>query len=188
MPDLRRKILDASIALVAEQGVRQVSFREVARRAGVSHQAPYHHFGNHQGILRAIAKEGFQRLADDMQGAAGASGGDATASLTAAGHAYVRFARDHAGHFRVMFQQALVDVHDPVEPLEEAACTKDTLVGLAAAAAEDAGLPPDTLSHLCWCTVHGLATLLVEGVLAPEDDEALARQVVAGMEQLLRRG
>ena len=70
MTDTRKAILDATLELVAEQGVRAVSFREVARRAGVSHQTPYHHFGDHLGILRAIAAEGFETLNAAMDAAA----------------------------------------------------------------------------------------------------------------------
>ncbi|MEL6186057.1 MAG: TetR/AcrR family transcriptional regulator, partial [Myxococcota bacterium] len=110
--DLDRKILDASADLIAERGVRNVSFREVARRAGVSHQMPYHIFKNLQGILTALAREGFSTLAAQMNAAADAES-DAGDRLTAAGFAYVDFACSHVGHFRVMFQRALVDVHDP---------------------------------------------------------------------------
>ena len=199
MSELRRKILDASVALVEEQGVRAVSFREVARRAGVSHQAPYHHFGNHRGILRAIAQEGFGELARAMQDAAVEAGPDPLNSLTASGTAYVQFAREHKGHFRVMFQKALVDIRDEDDPIEEAERTHGTLVRLAYAAHEagyGAHLSADAVSHLCWSTVHGIAVLLVEDVLAakaingeePDDDieEALVVQVVGGLSALLR--
>lgn len=89
MSDLRRKSLDASAALVAEHGVRQVSFREVARRAGVSHQAPYHHFGNYQEILRHLVSEGFTSLGEAMRTAAEEAGPDPLDALCAAGVAYV---------------------------------------------------------------------------------------------------
>lgn len=195
MDALDRKILDASIALIAAEGVRAVSFREVARRAGVSHQAPYHRFGDHLGILRAIAREGFRALTDAMRGAAAGAGDDALEGLCAAGVAYVRFARDHVGHFRVMFQRALVDLHDAAAPIAEAEETHGTLLalcGAAAAAGQDGGIALEALTALCWSTVHGLATLLVEGTLAakgprtPADDAALAGAVVGALRDLLR--
>lgn len=193
MGGLRRRILDASVELVEEQGVRAVSFREVARRAGVSHQAPYHHFGNYHGILRAIAEEGFAGLARAMGDAAEAAD-DPLDALTAAGVAYVNFARGHAGHFRVMFQRALVDVRDQDDPLEEAEAAHDTLLrlaGAAHAAGYGAHLTADALTHICWSTVHGISVLLVEGVLAektPMSDTlevALIDQVVHGLSALL---
>lgn len=195
MSELRQKILDASVALVEEQGVRAVSFREVARRAGVSHQAPYHHFGNHHGILRAIAQEGFRGLGEAMNAAADDAGDDPLDALTASGIAYVDFARSHAGHFRVMFQHALVDIRDEDDPLEEAEYTHGTLLRLAHAAHADGygrHLTADGLAHVCWSTVHGIAALLVEGVLATKsptaepNEEMLVNQVLRGLSSLLR--
>lgn len=179
--------------MVAEEGVRAVSFREVARRANVSHQAPYHHFGNYQGILRAVAREGFEALADAMS-EAGARERDSLAALTQAGLAYVTFAREHVGHFRVMFQKTLVDVHDD-EVSPEAERTHATLVRLASAAVEDGhggGLEAEVVAQMCWSLVHGLATLMVEGVLArkqpltPEQEAEWSRQVIAGLAHVLR--
>jgi len=192
--DARRAILDASLALIAEQGVRAVSFREVARRAGVSHQTPYHHFGDHHGILRAIATEGFAGLTAAMRQAA-AVHADPMDALHASGVAYVRFARDHVGHFRVMFQGAIVDVHDPNAPIVEARETSDTLGELAAAAHASGyggGLDVDALARLCWTTVHGLASLAAEGVLAgkglsKKDEDALVESTVASLSGLLGR-
>ena len=58
--DLRRKVLKASLALIEAGGLDRLSMREVARQAGVSHQAPYHHFGDREAILAAIATEGLR--------------------------------------------------------------------------------------------------------------------------------
>jgi AcrR family transcriptional regulator len=186
--DARRKILDASVKLVAEQGVRAVSFREVARRTGVSHQTPYHHFGDHHGILREIAREGFMNLAAAMQAAADRER-DPQRALNAAGVAYVTFARAHVGHFRVMFQKSSA----PDEQLPEGRETYATLVRLATAAhraGAGAGLSVDTICHLAWSTVHGLANLLIEGALEPKlvekDADAIVRHTVGALTRLLR--
>lgn len=193
--DTRKAILDASVALVAEQGVRAVSFREVARRAGVSHQTPYHHFGDHLGILRAIAAEGFEALNAAMDDAAKAEGSDSLAALHASGIAYVRFAREHVGHFRVMFQETLVDLHDATDPIVAARATSETLARLARAAhasGHGSTLDADAMAHLCWSTVHGVATLLVEGTLARKtkrtsaEQTAFAETVVGSLTELLR--
>lgn len=194
--DLRRKILDASVTLVEEQGVRAVSFREVARRAGVSHQAPYHHFGNHHGILRAIADEGFTQLARLMQEAAERAGPDPLIALSAAGVAYAEFARQHPGHFRVMFQHNLVDIHDADDPLESAGETHGTLVRLTEAAHTDGygtHMPVEILTNLCWSTVHGIAVLLVEGALVSKElmsdteQSVLIEHVIDGFAGLLQK-
>ncbi|MEM6730436.1 MAG: TetR/AcrR family transcriptional regulator [Myxococcota bacterium] len=195
MTDLRRKILDASAALVEEHGVRSVSFRQVARHAGVSHQAPYHHFGNYQGILRALTQEGFTNLARAMQSASDGAGPDPMTKLHSAGLAYVEFARTYTGHFRVMFQHAIVDIHDDDEPVGEAEGAHQTLVRLAQAC-HDSGyghwMTSQELANLCWSTVHGVASLLVEGVLVKKTSgigkthEALTRQVLEPLTQMLR--
>ena len=194
MTDARRRILDASIELVNEQGVRGVSFREVARRAGVSHQTPYHHFGNHLGILREIAREGFALLLDAMRGAAGAHD-DPMDALHASGIAYVRFAREHTAHFRVMFQRDLVDVRDPEAPIVEAEATSELLGRLAASArgaGYGAGLDDDAIAKVCWSCVHGISVLTVESVIEDElngdDGTSVSSQVVASLSALLGRG
>ncbi len=180
---------------MAEQGVRAVSFREVARRAGVSHQTPYHHFGNHLGILRTIAAEGFETLAELMQAAADQAGDDPCDRLVAAGRAYVRFAGEHVGHFRVMFERSLVDVNDVDDPLPEAEATYRTLVRLAAEAHADgcaSSLSVSALAHMAWSTVHGLASLLNEGVLSSKQphrddlDRSITDEVVRGLGFLIR--
>lgn len=196
MSDTRTRILAASVALVEEHGVRAVSFREVARRAGVSHQAPYHIFGNHLGILRAIAELGFGRLADAMSAAASEQP-DATDALVAAGVAYVDFARSHVGHFRVMFDHSLVPLNDADDPLVDAERTHAVLASLVARAHADgaaADLPRDVVVAICWSTVHGLANLLVDGVLdakqpmTESERHAFTERVVRGLGGLLSRG
>lgn len=192
MSELRQKILDASVGLIAEKGVRALSFREVARRAGVSHQAPYHHFGKDQGILEAIGTEGFEALAKTMQEAAAEAGNDALQALTAGGVAYVHFARTHVGHFRVMFQRDLVEVHKEERSLKEAEDAFGTLVRLceeAQAAGYGLSLSAEDLAILCWSTVHGFATLLVEGVLSAKFTDAqsdgLTQRIVGALSRLL---
>src|SRR5204862_2822943 len=93
--NLRRTVLDGALAAIAERGVGALSLRDVARRAGVSHAAPAHHFGDRAGVLTAIAIEGFEELA----AATRTAGGD----LVEGGLAYIRWALDHPAHYQVMF-------------------------------------------------------------------------------------
>lgn len=196
MHDVKERILKAAVELVAEQGVRAISFREVARRASVSHQAPYHIFENAQGILREIAREGFLGLTKHMRKAADDAGKDALSALQASGIAYVDFARGHVGHFRVMFQQSLVDIHSEQNPLPEAKATHDTLIEFvlrAQKAGHGKGIPAEVMTLLCWSSVHGLATLLVEntlgkgGAVSSKEQAKAARMVVGALSQLMKR-
>src|SRR5918994_6522359 len=105
---LRRALLDAALETIAGDGVAALSLRALARRVGVSHAAPAHHFGDRTGLLTAIATEGYDGLA-----AATAATWAETASFLEVGVAYVRFAVSQPGHFAVMFRPDLVDPMDP---------------------------------------------------------------------------
>jgi AcrR family transcriptional regulator len=180
--DLRRQVLDASAALVASDGVDALSLREVARRAGVSHQAPYHHFGDREGILAALVEEGFARLGDGLAGAPG---------LAEAGEAYVRFALAHPGHFRVMFRPDLVALErhpgaavQAKRALDALAALVDRLVAVGTIAPEER---QDVLTA-AWSLVHGLSVLLLDGPPGlSSSPETLARSVPAWFAALLRR-
>ena len=173
--DLRRALLDAALAEIAEGGPGQVSLRELARRVGVSHAAPRHHFGDKRGLLTAVAVEGFELLAVEL-GAAWQS----THSFLEVGVAYVRFALAHRAHFDVMFRPELLRDDDP--PLEAARqVTGDLLYGpVTALARPEAGADPRTPAIAAWSLVHGLATLWLTHNLPDDiatDPDALARAV-----------
>src|SRR3954463_13726034 len=95
---LRQAVIDAAVAEVEAVGASAVSMREIARRAGVSHAAPAHHFGDKTGIFTAIATEGFWLACAAIGPAADGPGG-----FLRGGVAYVVFALAHPGHFEVMF-------------------------------------------------------------------------------------
>src|SRR5690242_4627498 len=103
--DLRRTLLEASLELIAESGLDALSLREVARRAGVSPGAPYHHFESREQLLTALAVDGFALLGEAMRSARDAAGAeDVIERFGAIGEAYVRFALAHPAHFRLMFR------------------------------------------------------------------------------------
>lgn len=164
--DLRQTLLNASLDLIDTEGLEAFSMREVARRAGVSHQAPYHHFADREAILAEIVAEGFQQLRDRMQ--AGLDGlTDPAARLTAIGRAYVTFALEHPSQFKLMFRSELVhpERHETAQ-----ACAKSAFDVLVDVVNEIAGGGstrdrPSPLVLASWSLAHGLATLLTEGKL-----------------------
>src|SRR5918998_1668160 len=105
--DLRRALLASAAEAIAESGPAALSLRDLARRAGVSHAAPAHHFGDKAGLLTALATEGYDRLADALDGAR-----ERTGSLLEIGVAYVAFAVGNRAHFDVMFRPDLVSADD----------------------------------------------------------------------------
>jgi len=165
--DLRRALLQASLALIDEAGIGQLSLREAARKAGVSHNAPYHHFKDRGSLLAAIAEEGFADLAREMA-AARATAPSPRARLEACGLAYVRFALRSPARFKVMFRPELAAPSEEAAVARSAAGALETLT-TAIVEAQAAGLAPPgdptPLVLTCWSTVHGLASLWLDGPL-----------------------
>ena len=163
--DLRRDLLVTSRALLDEGGPGALSLREVARRAGCTHQAPYHYFEDRESILAALVAEGFDDLAQRLRAAnelAGAEG--VRAALEASGAAYVDFALSRAGVFRIMFRP---DVCNPArfpDVQQAGARSRAELTRLADIVHGEKATP--ALATLLWAHVHGLACLLVDGPLA----------------------
>jgi len=169
--DLRRALLDASLSLVTAHGVERFSLREAAREVGVSPAAAYRHFRDKDALLAALATEAFAHLAGWMERAIsrapGAPGSPEreTAAFVAVGHAYVEFSVQHPAHFRVMFgpwcQREDVVALEGRTPYEILVESLDALVACGALApAKRAGA-----EVAAWSAVHGLASLVVDGVL-----------------------
>src|SRR5262245_27450164 len=96
---LPQALLKATAKLIAEQGVAALSLREVARRAGVSHGAPAHHFRDKAGLLTALATQGFELFTAAQCAARDGAGDDPLRRFGATGYAYVQFAIEHRAHF-----------------------------------------------------------------------------------------
>jgi AcrR family transcriptional regulator len=174
---LRERILQASVALIEGEGLAALSMREVARRAGVSHQAPYHHFADREAILGAIAERGFVVLRTALEGAiAGCQkSGSAAECLAACGQAYVEFACAHPAHFRVMFRPELVNLENCPLARAEGDSAFDCLTAVVREAVAQ-GLPTasseEALIILAWSVAHGLACLILDGPLSKKMPDA----------------
>ncbi|WP_327084962.1 TetR/AcrR family transcriptional regulator [Nonomuraea sp. NBC_01738] len=172
--NLRRVIIDAAVAAIEESGIATWSLRELARRAGVSHAAPAHHFGDKAGVLTAVAAEGFAMFADAL-----ASAGD---DLLDIGTAYVRFATTHRAHFEVMWQPALFHADDP--EVSAARTRAGAILDRGARAALPAGRSGSGAGNApiaAWSIAHGFATLWLSGALPAElgdSPEEAARPVL----------
>ena len=198
--DLRRVLLDTAARVVEKEGIAALSLHALARKAGVSSGAPYHHFASREELLGAIALEGYQLLTAAMKrGAAEAEAraprGDETAALArlrGIGHGYVRFALSHQGHFRIMFRPEL-KAH---LGKQDAATVGEALAMLHAAIArcqEEGTIPqgdPRPLVLLAWSAVHGASVLWIDGPLSNdalvESADALGPAVSDTLVGLLR--
>jgi AcrR family transcriptional regulator len=161
--NLRAALLRAAEEIIRESGVEGLTLRACARRAGVSHGAPAHHFGNITGLLTEFAAEGFERLTESMSRK---NVEDADDELQAAGLGYIQFAMRWPEHFRVMWRTELLNQESP--RLRKARQTaqqrlRDSLVQVNA---HGRTLSEDELRarlQLASCCVHGYASLWVEG-------------------------
>ena len=190
--DLGRALVDAALHLVERHGPAGLTLREVSRLVGVSHAAVYRHFADKTALLRAVAVEGMTGMRDAMQLAiAGRS--DPVEAFQAFGVAYVLYAVEHPAHFRVMYS---AEVDCDSGPLAEAKAQKMGMLIAGVEACQRAGAfapgPPEPAAVVAWSLVHGLATLIVDGVLQrtplpSSDPRALAEMVTSSVLAGLKR-
>lgn len=163
--DLPAALLAAVDEIVREGDVGGVTLRKVARRVGVSHAAPAHHFGDKAGLVTAYAAQGFAALRTRLAAAGAQAEAAGQPPLFAIGLAYIRFAVEQRGHFAVMFRP---DLLDPDRPGFRESCEGAFTVLVEAVRALRSDLAPDDPQVLlaatgAWSIVHGFATLWLEG-------------------------
>lgn len=154
--DLREALLRAGLDLVAEQGAHGLSLREAARRAGVSHNAPYKHFPTREALLAGLAERGFRELAERTAAAGKSPTKD---PAVARGLAYVEFALENPALFRLMFSDAVDRKAFPAVG-EAAAAGLANLSGFIGELYGDDSM--DEVMLAAWAFVHGLAQLILD--------------------------
>ncbi|MFO0691968.1 MAG: TetR/AcrR family transcriptional regulator [Polyangiales bacterium] len=197
--NLRKALLDAALALLDEQGVEALSLREVARRAGVSHAAPYRHFEDKDALVAAVAEVSFDELTATMRARMAPFEEGSVESLLASGHGYVEYAVTRPSRFRVVFGPVLSGLAGTVDarrrhPALWAAGDRCYGVMLGAVTAAQArGLVREgdsrPLAHVAWSTVHGLSSLLLDGQLGiPLSDRPAIETIAATTLRMLFEG
>lgn len=160
--NLPATIISAALDVIAESGPSALSLRDLARRAGVSHAAPAHHFGDKAGLLTAVAVQGFGLLADAL-----AEAQRQTGDFLEVGVAYVGFAVGHPAHFAVMFRPELYRADDPELIAAKARAGEPLHRGVAPFAVSEADAGAQEAALAAWSLVHGFATLWLSGSLPP---------------------
>ena len=189
--DLREALLREAEAELRERGLGGFSLRAVAKRAGVSHAAPAHHFGDARGLLTALAARGFERLSAAQDARRRAAGDDPEARLVASGLGYVDFALANPVLFGLIFDAPRLDWED--EALREAAAipfdglARDTARSRPDGTRDAEGSAEDL--RLAWSVVHGLSGLLIGGHLSglAAMEGAARDEAIAAMLRRLRR-
>ena len=166
---LRAVLLDAAVDAIGEKGAVALSMRNLARRAGVSHAASTHHFGDKAGLLTALAIQGHALFADALSATL-----EQTNDFLEVGVTYVRTAVEHPSHFEVMFRPELYRADDPTLVAAEMRTAAVLHEGLALLPEAKTGADLATAAIAAWSIVHGFATLWISGQLRGDVDDAAA--------------
>jgi AcrR family transcriptional regulator len=186
--NLRLALLEAARVVMEESGIEALTLREVARRAGVSPGAPYHHFKDKADLIRELVSHGFQSL-DRASHAALQGKTTPQEKLQAIGVTYVMYAVQHPDEFRLMFRP---EMGSPLEE-ENPICTPVFRVLLEVINEFQLGEGDrNTAAISVWSLVHGLASLLVDGPLHSmtadlESVHSLAFQVTSAIDLATRQ-
>ncbi len=168
--DLRNMLIENAEAMLEEGGVESLSLREIARRAGVSHAAPYRHFPARADLLYAIAERGFIDLAAEMRRSA-ASSSDPAEQLHESGFAYVRLALRQPERLKLMLGAGAAAAAAPEATLSAGRAAFQGLVDIILAGQKSGvfrGNDPGGLALSAWSLVHGAALLITGGQCPPE--------------------
>jgi AcrR family transcriptional regulator len=153
--DLRNGLLEAARAILEEESLAALTLRAVARKAGVSHAAPYRHFPNHEALLVELSIEGFEELREALVEAAKAHGNESD-KIANIGAAYMRFVAQRPALARLMFGGQLPNR----DQFPQLGIKADSIGQQIGDALHDSGL-----GLAVWAAVHGLAMLVLENVI-----------------------
>jgi AcrR family transcriptional regulator len=173
--DLRSALLDAAEALIRERGVDGWSLREACARIGVSPSAAYHHFDSRDALVRALSERVLARLGERLRRAAGRARGGQQQRLIAVGRSYVGWALEDPAVARLTFGAGRAEPATPVSPHphDVLVAELDRLVdhGALTAAARPGA------EFIVWAALHGLAILLIDGLIHLDNHRDVDRQV-----------
>ena len=187
--NLKNALIQAGIEILAEEGVTGLSLRRVAKRAGVSHTAPYSHFADKQALVAAISTEGYRKLFEQLTLAELEFGSDPLKKLVEVAWCYVQFAVNDPAHFKITFSgviekekdyPAFVDISQ-----QSFAFIVEMVTECQSASILRAG-PSDLIAVHLWGAIHGFATLLIEDQLSSAVIETYAlRKMLISMLNLM---
>ena len=171
--DLRNALIQAGLELLAEGGVQELDLRKVARRAGVSHAAPYRHFADKQALIAAINEEGFHLLAERIRSTLREVSDEPVEQLLGVALAYVRFAKENPWLMREMFSGLTIE-RETFESLHTASKSVYRLYAEVIRRGQESGKivdgDPTALAGVLWSVLHGLAMLIIENQMRPYAD------------------
>lgn len=168
--DLRRAVIETAQDMLREEKDWQFTLREVARRAGVSHAAPYKHFHDKSALLAELAKLGFVELAATLNGATPKNTASLRDEVVPIAQAYIAFAMQNPALYRLMFsaeEGRSTGLHLSDSALSVFEVTVE-LLRRGQAAGLIRNRPIQGQAATCWALLHGIAMLAIDGLLVPD--------------------
>jgi len=167
--DLENALIKAGVEILSKEGIEGLSLRKVAKRAGVSHSAPYAHFKDRQSLIAAISTEGFKQLYAELDAAVLAHAGDPKQQLVEGAWAYVQFAMNNTDTFKIMFSGVLEKEKEYPSFVEISRRTFERVVDIVRAC-QNAGVlrsaPAELVAVSVWGQIHGVISLAFEGQIS----------------------
>jgi AcrR family transcriptional regulator len=171
--NLPAALLAAAREILDENGLQAVGLRETARRVGVSATAAYRHFTNKEDLLASLAAQGFHELAQAMQGGARSSN-----PLVRGGLAYIEFASQNRGLFRLMFGPVLAE-RAKYPALQAASASVEAMLVRGVTDVDPRSINDNLAAMAAWGLVHGLAHLIVDGFFPATRATAQVEEILA---------
>lgn len=162
------ELVAATIAIIEERGVENISVREAAKRAGVSPGAPFRHFRSKTALMTAVAEQAMNRLTESVEAARLQAGSDdPLVAFEAIGHGYLRWALANPTHFEIISSRTLIDFNSSDILREQNDTIRRLMVSLLTRARENGqlaeGLDLDQLVLSSRALVYGLARMAIDG-------------------------
>ncbi|MDN4502308.1 TetR/AcrR family transcriptional regulator [Alteromonadaceae bacterium BrNp21-10] len=186
--NLRQALMDGALCCIRDHGAEHLSLRALAREVGVSQAAPYRHFKDKVALLSALASDGFERLGNAMRQAFELAGDDPELALREVGLTYVKFALQHPETYRLMFGMKASDFNAKELDVShsEGFCVLEDVIRLGMQKQVFQSHPQADIAIAAWSIVHGYASLLIDGVIELDEEQAAAQ--FKGLGQILNQG
>lgn len=165
--DLKNALIQAGIEILAEEGVGGLSLRKAARKAGVSHAAPYAHFADKQTLIAAIASDGHSKIYERIEAVLARHPNDPLRQFVGAAWAYVQFGLEAPAHYKTTFSGVLQDEHSHPEFIEfsqrNMQLVKTIVERCRAAEILSTDVDTELQAVSLWGLIHGLVSLIIQG-------------------------